>query len=686
MSATFSQKLENYFSSLDSKPKHEIAAIKSCCAWLNKNPDNWDKVSLQNIEQIVLGKPFWIGEYHGSKHFGTDQNWEFLFQQWIDWLKDRTPTLEEGSLKTQFVKNYSKLESALEDPKILEKDPYLFLGIENGMIYLTFTNDKFVMRYFLQREHDMPPNVQLLNKERFSYLYNHKSGGVIGVDEIKTTDFKEDSQTEPIVLQSNFRLKGYIPIHPSDLLKLADKSGLKYSHITSEDEEFWFWQPTFRFSLDEFPEELEENEQFDAEMTEFAIKSGRDRNFIHNMIQQFKNSAFAGSFPDVPVGGRLTKVFFSRLSQEKSLKGIVPSVAKLADIAYEVYSSRRSSLVNRIGYEPGGRGTAYIRFENEPERSYEYLGDDMMRLVRKTLVKGDSQDVSAFFGWIGRILMKSYAPETKTSFEEHMQLSEDEKKELVGELKKGKKDLRLSVFEKFLTKFNVNDFREQEQQNFMHGKDIANRTNPELAAIAFLSGRNGYFSSDTENPLKTYAWQVVGSPDYTHDLASEYTLYKTSSLIKKWFGEKFEEEESKRGEGKGRWVNTEDWFNELSANSEQFKTWLSTEKSTITPEDWYKQKKDPCLLQQWFRKKRKEFSDSYGLGAILIEKRFKSEDTYTCFVDNEDMRKGYYFAQQNLSSVLPNIGAVLQMPAKEIQEKFMKGGMPHYYILRDRRD
>ncbi len=132
------------------------------------------------------------------------------------------------------------------------------------------------------------------------------------------------------------------------------------------------------------------------------------------------------------------KDFLERLGNDVSN----PVIEGMASYAPDIAISCKRDLSAGIGYACGGIKTDFIQVEYSREERYELVGDYLMRLVRKKLVPQDSRHVSAFFGWLGRRLMKQYVPETQFSLDWHVKKVDEVKRKYfkmidtaLGELK-----------------------------------------------------------------------------------------------------------------------------------------------------------------------------------------------------------------------------------------------------------
>ncbi len=612
MNSTFNQDIASYFSTIDTKPQNEVAAVRSCCAWLHHNSDEWDNVALYDIERLASENDFRVCEYLGSKLLSEKELWKPLFNLWIDWLRDMRDTNRSVKWEPVFNRNISKLESALETPSTLKEDPYVFIGNSPGTTLMTHTNENFALRFYFDNAYDQPPLLRASNKEEETKRYN--AGGVIGLADMNTRDTWEYVEEQQIALFNDFTYTTYKPTPPEFLLHIADEALFEYKHLTPNDRDFWFWIPKAA-SID-FPEELSDDEMLTAQLMELTHKG---ESAIKKAVRSFSKSVFAGGFPEVPDGGEVTETFFTKLGEESGLERI----ARLATIPYEIYSSRLSRLTSGVGYNVGGLGTTYIMLEHKPEEMYEYIGDEMMRVTRKMFHESTNEDpkeVEGFFGWIGRHLMKKYHPETVLSLDTHVELSKREKEEMREGLTAEIKRASLQAFKAFKEK-------ETDKLITTWGDEPEGLNDDEMAALKFAGRFHRPTFMEMETPLK-------------------YHLYEVADRIFGWdYG-----------------------FGFFRESKEEYLKYKEQATEGLNDEQ---------ILHNWLNEKRRTFISRMKL-LKLKTKHFEDFWTYFSFVRDEELREGYFLAQKHLDEALEDIGATIQMPARELQERFMQGDVPFY--------
>lgn len=88
-------------------------------------------------------------------------------------------------------------------------------------------------------------------------------------------------------------------------------------------------------------------------------------------------------------------------------------------------------FVGKEEIEEGGQETGYINFNKPPkEQSYEYIGEKLTRLFRERVHNDKDTKTRAFFGWVGRHLMKMIYSETDFSLDRHNQMVDKDKEEI----------------------------------------------------------------------------------------------------------------------------------------------------------------------------------------------------------------------------------------------------------------
>lgn len=301
--------------------------------------------------------------------------------------------------------------------------------------------------------------------------------------------------------------------------------------------------------------------------------------------------------------------------------------------------------------EAGGQETMYIFVSQPPvEQTYEYIGEKLLRLLRRQFHHDTDSGTQAFFGWIGRRLMKQIRPETDFSLDRHVERVAKEKVEIAQ---------AFAAFRQKVTEGIKGELTEDTARIFFKElNDVAERL------PSMIGG---------ETPTLLRVGENLGMNFCGGDI-NDYLPYK------------YEKESGIRDE------NTFRKFVELfrkdpSTNvpSYNYLEFLRKEYSTIfgaIPADDTKARQlaDAELLPLWFTMMKT---------ILLEETEWIAKDaqdftvSYFRFIGNKDVAAGYAFAEEHFAEIFAQLPQVLAMTEEEVKSRFMVGD-PH--ILYDEHD
>ena len=386
------------------------------------------------------------------------------------------------------------------------------------------------------------------------------------------------------------------------------------------------------------------NHFYSTPSAEMRLSHGQDPS-IQACFQLMKRDRLLSSFPEVQEGVKfLEKVlptFIKELTMDDQLSspGLQPKIT-ISDL--EINKKKFFSqllfdfFAGKEEIEEGGQETGYIMMDQPPkEQSYEYIGEKLTRLIRARVHDDKDPKTRAFFGWIGRHLMKKICPETDFSLDRHNKMVDKEKKKMADTFKKFREKLEKSIdgdltSEKAYGFFgelrNLADFFARVDSA---GTPLAVRVSGNLR-INFdgfddIYKYLPYEESDIFHNTNTFSmflqnWQEVPSKDFNY---REYYRKKAPKV--------FED------------VSKDDSARTIS-------------KEQLLPK-WFEMHKTILLEEtEWIAKDAQDFNV-----------------TYFRFIRNNNIAAGYVYAEEYKDEIFANLPDVLKLTEEEVQARFMQG-------------
>lgn len=583
-----------------------LSLFKSCAHWLSENPET--ETNLHVLDLMVLGENARIYEHVGSLKFPKSSEWKSLFGDWILWLKDLPPQFREAQQKVK------QLERALEDPKTLEETPYYFLLRGPGdqkIINLNFIDNKFVMRYFANVTPNLPPSLILYNTQNTISSFE-RHGGIMNLEKVNTSVLSE-LQDYPKFAINNQEPQDFGPITRQQVLELAEEQGINFEDISHCEKVKWDIIHDAFFPLEDtaIPAGLA------AEIHEVGLRMESDPGYTSEIASSIRTCALHQN----QISPQEVRTFFEKLHAKTGIK----KLEEIIEFSSEICTFINNRFANGIGYREGGLKMQYVYMELPREHAMEYFGDLLVQAVRGSLFPKEKKITRAFFGWIRRHLMKEFFPETKFSYDEHLRLDEEEKREY---------DLEI---EKCIEATNGG----------IDGELLPGKVRAWFEEFDF-GGRHSIpgnmFRESCANPFQLFLNNLA-----TH-------LESPQELVRCIVG----------------FMHEEDF-----TDFEHFR------KKALGPDE--KEDREPyleqALLGRYFETRKKELRE----GLEWLKKQASTFFTsYFRFIKDPAYRAGYYYAQKQISkrNVLGNLTGILQTPEKELMNSVIGGEMNIY----DKRD
>ncbi|OGJ17627.1 hypothetical protein A3K73_03500 [Candidatus Pacearchaeota archaeon RBG_13_36_9] len=597
-----------------------FSLFKSCAHWISENPDT--ETNLHVLDLRVLGENTRIYDHVGSIKFPRSSEWRSLFSDWISWLKDVPQQSTEVQQKVK------QLETALQDPQTLEENPYYFMMTHDPehkeIINLTFLENEFVMRYFANVTPNLHPSLIMYNRDNaVSTLERH--GGIINLKKVETS-FLQEPQDYPKFTLNNQEPQDFEPITRQDILDLAEEQDIDYEDIPHHEKVKWeIIHDTFSPSED-------------------TIIPGGLAAEIHELGFRMENPAY---MPSIMEGIRASvlhqnqispeeiKTFFEKLHAKTGIK----KLEEVIDFSPEIGTFINNKFANGIGYREGGLRMQYVYAELPREQSMEYFGDLLMQAAREIFFPREKKITKAFFGWIGRHLMKEFFPETQFSYDEHLELDRKDKQRYDQEIRRCMTALKRGIKGDLIP--------ERVRKWFKEFDMIGEYSIPGCTLMESCANPLELFlhSLDSEGPKGTIQGIVgfgdeEGFPNFEH--------FKESIL----------------GSDEGMSMSRKLYL-ELVRNA------------GFKPEDI----NEGNVLKVYYESRKGELRDDLewlrGQAASFFTSYFR-------FIRDQPYRAGYYCAQKQIDKrgILGNLAVILQTPEKELMKTVMKGRM-NIYDTRD---
>ena len=382
--------------------------------------------------------------------------------------------------------------------------------------------------------------------------------------------------------------------------------------------------------------------RYSTPSAEMRLSHGQDPT-IQADLQLMRRDRLLSSFPDAQEGVRflekvLPQFIVESLGNQLFFPGLQSPISELVTNKDKFFSQLLFDFfAGKEEIEEGGQETGYINFNKPPkEQSYEYIGEKLTRLIRERVHKDKDPKTRAFFGWIGRHLMKKIYPEADFSLDRH--------NKMVTEEKEGMRE----VFKKF---------RDRVEKG-AEGDLTLEKTNAFFKELADLKWSfPGLGSAETPvqdriaSNLSLYFDGFGSISDYLPYYGDEFNRENSFS----WFVERWQKKPAKKSDFnyKEHYVkNFPQIFGDLPKGNAA---------RTVSKEK---------LLPKWFEMLR----------AILLEGIDRTAKdaqdfnvTYFRFINNQNVAAGYAYAEEHKDEVLANLPNILQLTEEEVQARFMQG-------------
>lgn len=394
------------------------------------------------------------------------------------------------------------------------------------------------------------------------------------------------------------------------------------------------------------------------------LSEGRDPG-IKAIFNVFNRDALLSSFPDILDAidflGEIFPKFVEeikgeRISEDQQI--LFPSFVPIQKVnLLSEFNKDKSNFAVKLlsnlllrpeGVVTGGLETQYIfASERKKEVSYEYIGEEIMKGLRKNFSEDKDPRTRAFFGWIGRHLMKKANPSTDFSLDRHNQMVEEDRTDLLQ---------RLSQFKDLIEKGVEGELTREKAYEFFRGLSEFTNWGPGhfpniLTAETTLQWRlqqdfRKVCGLDDINEYMPY--QEKERPGFDGNFAEFLDQWRSSPSEN--YGLNYREDYKRR---------FPEIFGDLNGTDEELKN--------LT---------DEILLQKWFSM----------LKFVLIETVEKTYNdirdfvvTYFRFMEERAIAEGYAFAQKHISEIMNNLPQVVRLSEAEIKERFMQGMPPIFY-------
>lgn len=646
--------------------------FKSCCAWLEENKDRWQDIALYDIEDAIAPEPFRRLNYIGSLEFSVKEHWKLAVAGWIKWLENIR--IEEEYWQKIVAKNIQKLEATLENPEVLAKEPYVFLGDfrQYGDILLDFDKDKFILHYL----YDVVPDINI-TYHNYRILQETSQGGtgVLYLNNIEMRSRFIDAWAGQKILNRNLELGEYLPLTPEQILDIAERKEVRYRGLSVFGKGLWIPQQKVQIH-DSINPDFRDEEEKNSELLNLEMYRMKDPKVIKGMVKSFMRSSFAQGFGGLTKNKELVEIFLQKASEDLGLTELL----NMKSFSDEIAASAIMELSAGVGYRMGGMQQDYIRMKIEPEEYYELIGDFLMRAVRSRFAKDDSFETQAFFGWIGRRLMKQYVPETKLAIDESNQLAEKEKKEYLDTL-----DECIKRFEE-----GVKENLTFEKANEFFSKDTRHLRYMGLSEGNFVSRYVSHLWIDR------YIGDYFDNEISKHSFMPAFTFKGYKPKVRKYLEKKKEYDEI---ESLPRPINTKEEYQKRGMDYE--KDWdcgtgksdyARTRELGLLPKDESDFFDDEKILRIWYETKRKSV---IGLLKGAREDISKFDANYFAVIQDKEFRRGYQAAELAFEELVspqdcvqlrffepiakfPRLKEALEMTPEEICQKFkLEENDPH---------
>jgi len=433
------------------------------------------------------------------------------------------------------------------------------------------------------------------------------------------------------------------------------------------------------------------------------LAHGQDQGFNEAMAA-ISHDRFLSAFPDMAEG---VEFFLKNVPAMMERYGIEQPLSQLDLPFYDEILSGLWENQEQIGI--GGMGTLYISLIRPPkEQSYEYIGEMIGRGIRRHFSKDQSYQTQAFFGWIGRQVMKQVCPETDFSFDRHQQEAEKEKTEvnqlltgILGQVEKG-------------IEGGIENLKTA-QQGYDFFKEIYWKL-PHFGAaetpLIFRVSHELWLEWDIDLPMEAtdmdsfgrfkeswYRAGEIGIPQVEIKYPWEEELWRKDGVVSYETLVAFWEKNPPRLTG--------DYFQGLKALLDKHATQKISDLPKEEVLEWYRQAEtqdererinfhlfywqkyfkdvfgevvfhpeqmvqvtEEQLLSMWFKKLQSSLKTALK---ETIEDANNFKTTYFRFIEDPAIAAGYAFGQEHIEEILASLPKVVRMPEEEVYQKFFMG-------------
>lgn len=331
------------------------------------------------------------------------------------------------------------------------------------------------------------------------------------------------------------------------------------------------------------------------------------------------------------------EILFQELKQEEKPNILAEFRKDKSNFAVKLLSD---FLLKGDGVVDGGQETAYIFVSpREKEVSYEYIGEEIMKQMRAAFSDDHDPKVKAFFGWVGRHLMKKVNPSTDFSLDRHNKMVEEDRAEILGEIRGFKERFEKGIEGEFTLENCYAFFNELRALAWNFPNILTAETPLQWRVQETLRKFPGY------NDLTTYLPEE-----------GERFGFGTENNFS-WFVENWKKPEDKTG-----WS----WRKSYTERFPQI-------FGDLTQSDSFD---EGVLMEKWFQL----LITITSVGMDRVERDTKDfVVTYFRFIDNRSTAEGYAYAQKHIEEILANLPRVVRLSEDEIKERFMWGMPPIFY-------
>lgn len=439
---------------------------------------------------------------------------------------------------------------------------------------------------------------------------------------------------------------------------------------------------------------------------------------MQRSIGIIKRDHFLSAFPEIAEGVDFVFQYLPLIMSEYGLdQDSLKTVEELTLFYDEILANFYAEEGQIRG---GGLETNYIYFERPPqEQSYEYIGERIGRSIRRYFHQDRSYKTQAFFGWLGRQVMKKNCPETDFSFDRHAKMAAEEKAEELAKLREIKSRIEKGLEGEISLEKCYNFFRDFHWQ------------------LPSLDCAETPLQYQLASKISDAIINLPDHPDDTHNFEHFYREWQEAARkgIPELIIQLPWEKEFQREEGV---VSYETWMTDLQRfisrsrkidprdrNFYDGLVWMLREHGIDDPAElpqdevmaWYEKvetrhqrrwanshlyywrQDDACvfgnlvfdlekmsaatqeeLLPLWFKMHCRDFLRSLEW---VIEETEAFETTYFRFIDIRSVAEGYALAQAQIEEIMAHLPEIVRLPEAEVHHRFL---LAEPRILSDKQD